>query len=77
MIFSSNVRIGQPLEIHGNDEFLSNPAISDIMGTILFDSEKFEVKYLNNRKKNKKFPGFFSGFFDLGLINIFKYTYNI
>ena len=61
MIFSSNVRIGQPLEIHGNDELLSNPSISDIMGTILFDSEKFEVKYLNNRKKNKKFPGF-SGF---------------
>jgi len=62
IIFSSNVRIGKPLEMLGNEDFHSSPLNSDIMGSILFDSDKYEVKYLNNRNKNKKFRGF-SGFF--------------
>ena len=55
IIFSSNVRIGKPLEMLGNEDFHSSPLNSDIMGSILFDSDKYEVKYLNNRNKNKKF----------------------
>ena len=62
IIFSSNVRVGKPLEILGNKDFLSTPATSDIIGTILFDVEQYRLKFLNNSKKNRKFQGF-QGFF--------------
>lgn len=62
MIFSSNVRIGKPLELLGNQDLLSNPSSSDIIGTILFEPEKYEVKYLKKLNKINKFQGF-SGFF--------------
>ena len=57
-IFSSNVRIGKPLEILNLDKKYFNPSMTDIIGTILFESEKFEINYLKKDKKNKKFQGF-------------------
>ena len=62
IIFSSNVRIGKPLESLVKESTFSSPSTTDILGTILYDQEKFEVKYLKNHKKTNKFQGF-SGFF--------------
>ena len=36
--------------------------MADIIGTVLFDPDNYEIKYLKKDRKNKKNPGF-SGFF--------------
>ena len=61
-IFSSNVRIGKPLDYLNIDKKYSNSSMADIIGTVLFDPNYFEIKYLKKDKKNKKNLGF-SGFF--------------
>ena len=61
-IFSSNVRIGKPLNYLDLDKKLSNSSMADIIGTILFDPNDYEIKYFKKDKKNKKNLGF-SGFF--------------
>ncbi len=62
IIFSSNVRVGKTLKKLYNQDNQFNPSNSDIIGTVLYDPERYKVKFLNNPKKNKKFQGF-SGFF--------------
>ncbi len=61
IIFSSNVRIGKPLDFIGLESKLSNPSFADILGTILYNRQDYEIKYLGKDKKNKKKLGF-SGF---------------
>ena len=61
IIFSSNVRIGKPLDYIGLESKLSNPSFADILGTILYNRQDYEIKYLGKDKKNKKKLGF-SGF---------------
>jgi len=61
-IFSSNVRIGKPLNYLNLDKKLSNSSMADIIGTVLFDPDNYEIKYFKKDKKNKKNLGF-SGFF--------------
>ncbi len=61
IIFSSNVRIGKPLDYIGLESKLSNPSFADILGTILYNRRDYEIKYLGKDKKNKKKLGF-SGF---------------
>ena len=61
LIFSSNVRIGKPKEILQLDKMFLTPSMADIIGTILYDPNDYEVKFVKNSKKNKKKPGF-SGF---------------
>ena len=61
-IFSSNVRIGKPLELLDLDEKISNSSISDITGTILYNPNDYEIKYLKKGRNNQKKLGF-SGFF--------------
>ena len=36
--------------------------MADIIGSVLFDPDNYEIKYLKKDRKNKKNPGF-SGFF--------------
>ena len=60
-IFSSNVRIGKPLNYLNLDKKFSNSSMADIIGSVLFDPDNYEIKYLKKDKKNKKKPGF-SGF---------------
>ena len=62
LFFSSNVRIGKPLDYLNIDKMYSNSSMADIIGTVLFDPNYFEIKYLKKDKKNKKNLGF-SGFF--------------
>ena len=54
IIFSSNVRIGKPLDYIGLESKLSNPSFADILGTILYNRQDYEIKYLGKDKKNKK-----------------------
>ena len=61
-IFSSNVRIGKPLNYLNLDKKFSNSSMADIIGSVLFDPDNYEIKYLKKDRKNKKNPGF-SGFF--------------
>ena len=61
-IFSSNVRIGKPLNYLNLDKKFSNSSMADIIGSVLFDPDNYEIKYLKKDRKNKKKPGF-SGFF--------------
>ena len=61
-IFSSNVRIGKPLECLNLDKKSSSSSMADIIGTVLFNPDNYEIKYLKKAKKNKKNLGF-SGFF--------------
>ena len=61
IIFSSNVRIGKPQDFIGLESKLSNPSFADILGTILYNRQDYEIKYLGKDKKNKKKLGF-SGF---------------
>jgi len=63
VIFSSNVRIGKPLNYLNLDKKFSNSSMADIIGSVLFDPDNYEIKYLKKDRKNKKKPGF-SGFFD-------------
>ena len=62
VIFSSNVRIGKPLNYLNLDKKFSNASMADIIGTVLFEPANYEIKYFKKDKKNKKIPGF-SGFF--------------
>ena len=62
IIFSSNVRLGKPLESLNLDKKLFKSNFADIIGTILFDPQDFSIKYINKVRKNQKNPGF-SGFF--------------
>jgi len=62
VIFSSNVRIGKPLNYLNLDKKFSNASMADIIGTVLFERANYEIKYFKKDKKNKKNPGF-SGFF--------------
>ena len=61
-IFSSNVRIGKPLNYLNLDKKLSNSSMADILGTVLFDPNNYEIKYFKKDKNNIKNPSF-SGFF--------------
>jgi len=61
-IFSSNVRIGKPLNNLNLEKKFSNASMADIIGTVLFEPANYEIKYFKKDKKNKKTPGF-SGFF--------------
>ena len=62
MIFSSNVRIGKPLEILNLEKSFLNPAYADIIGTILFEKDEFSIGFMKKQSKNIKKPSF-SGFF--------------
>ena len=62
IIFSSNVRIGKPLEFLNLEENFLNPAYADIIGTILFEKDEFSIGFMKKQSKNRKKPGF-SGFF--------------
>ena len=63
IIFSSNVRLGNPLESLKLDSKLSKSNFADIIGTVLFDPNNFNIKYINkdrNNRKNQGISGFFS-----------------
>ena len=62
IIFSSNVRIGQPLEFLNLKDNFNNPSYSDIIGTTFFEKDEFSLKFMKKQAKNLKKPGF-SGFF--------------
>ena len=54
IIFDSNVRLGKPKFIQGiKNEFLK-PQFSQTLGTILFEKNQFEIKYLKKKEKIKK-----------------------
>ena len=61
IIFSSNVRIGKPMDFIELESRLSNPSFADILGTVLYNRQDYEIKYLGKDKKSKKKLGF-SGF---------------
>jgi len=62
VIFSSNVRVGKPLNYLNLDKKFSNASMADIMGTVLFEPANYEIKYFKKDKNNKKNLGF-AGFF--------------
>ncbi len=62
MIFSSNVRIGKPLEFLNLKDNFYNPSYSDIIGTIFFEKDEFSIGFMQKQSKNIKKPSF-SGFF--------------
>ena len=62
VIFSSNVRLGKPLNYLNLEKKSSNTSMADIIGTVLFEPANYEIKYFKKDKKNKKNLGF-SGFF--------------
>ena len=62
MIFSSNVRIGKPLEFLNLKDNFYNPSYSDIIGTTFFEKDEFSIGFMKKQSKNIKKPSF-SGFF--------------
>ena len=62
IIFSSNVRVGKPMQFLDLDKKYANPSMSDVIGTILYDSDDYLINYLDKVGKNRKNPSF-SGFF--------------
>ena len=62
IIFSSNVRIGKPLEFLNLNEGLNIPAYSDVIGAILYEKSNFSINFMKKQAKNIKKPSF-SGFF--------------
>ncbi len=62
MIFSSNVRIGKPLDFLNLKDNFYNPSYSDIIGTTFFEKDEFSIGFMKKQSKNVKKPSF-SGFF--------------
>ena len=62
MIFSSNVRIGKPLDFLNLKDNFYNPSNSDIIGTTFFEKDEFSIGFMKKQSKNVKKPSF-SGFF--------------
>tara|TARA_Y100000590_G_scaffold383322_1_gene453853 strand:+ start:1554 stop:2774 length:1221 start_codon:yes stop_codon:yes gene_type:complete len=63
IIFSSNVRLGKPLDYLNIEKNISKANFADIIGTVLFEPKNHSIKYINkesNSKKNLGFSGFFS-----------------
>ena len=54
IIFSSNVRIGSPLNVFGLNKKFSGPKFSQTIGSILFKAEDYEIQFLKNKKKIQK-----------------------
>ena len=63
MIFSSNVRIGSPLEKLISDKKIYNPSFADAIGCSLFDQRDFSNKIIEKQGKKSKKDGF-KGFFN-------------
>lgn len=62
MIFSCNVRLANPLDDLNIEKKFLNPSYSDIIGTILYKSDKYSLNFLEKTKKSKKNPSFSSFF---------------
>ena len=63
IIFSSNVRIAKPKESLNIDPKFKKAMYSDIIGTILFESDQIKENYLDKTDKKRKkasISGFFS-----------------
>ena len=58
MIFSSNVRIGKPLDFLNLKDNFYNPSYSDIIGTTFFEKDEFSIGFMKKQSKNAKKPSF-------------------
>jgi Actin-like ATPase involved in cell division len=54
MIFDGNARVGKPFPINGLDKIFQNTQYSQTIGTIFYDKEEFEIKFLKNKEKKQK-----------------------
>ena len=61
-IFASSARVANPLENLNLEKEHNNPSFCDVIGTIIYDPQKFKINFLKNNYKNAKKPTF-SGFF--------------
>ena len=61
IIFDSNVRLGRPHTILGLNKSFSGPQFSQTIGSVFFNKEDYDVKFLKNRQKIIK-NGLFSRF---------------
>ena len=53
-IFASGVRISNPLDQLNLENNFKKPNFCDIIGSILYDRDKFRVNFLANKSKNSK-----------------------
>ena len=61
MIFSSNVRIGKPLEFLNIEDSFNTPAFTDVIGSALFNKDDYSADFIKKQpKKTKKLS--FTGF---------------
>ena len=61
VIFSSNVRIGNPLEFLNLNDSFKKPTFSDVIGATLFEKNEFSINFIKKQPKKLKKLGF-SGF---------------
>ena len=63
LIFSSNVRIGNPKDEIISEKKFKNPSFSDVIGCCLYDEDEFSDILLEKHGKKQKKQGF-KGFFN-------------
>jgi len=61
-IFASGVRVSNPLDQLNLENNFKKPNFCDIIGSILYDQDKFRVNFLANKSKNSKKRGISSFF---------------
>ncbi|MBT7683574.1 MAG: hypothetical protein HN636_03845, partial [Cryomorphaceae bacterium] len=63
LIFSSNVRIGNPKGEIVSEKIFQNPSFADVIGCCLYDQKEFSSDIIEKKGKKQKKPGF-KGFFN-------------
>lgn len=61
-IFASTTRIAKPLYIQNLDKNFNRPNYCDILGSVIFDQNLFDLNLLQKRAKSQKKPGISSFF---------------